>query len=177
MRDLETLRSSRRRREGAAAVEFGMVAAPFFFMLFAILELGLIFVTDSVLENAVLESSRLVRTGQADMENIDAATFKQELCERMSVFQGDCGDRASVDVREITQFRDPAPPDPMADGETFDEDSLTYLPGEPGSLMLVRVWYRQPVFSPLLRQALARLGDGNAMMVSTTSFRNEPYNQ
>lgn len=168
-------RSRRQRREGAAAVEFGMVAAPFFFMLFAIMELGLIFVTDSVLENAVLETGRLVRTGEAWDSGMTGATFKEQLCQRMSVFEGDCGDRASVDVRVITQFRNPAPPDPLQDPANFDEDALMYQQADAGQLVLVRVWYRQPVFSPFLRQALVRTGDGNAMMVSTTSFRNEPF--
>ena len=43
---------SKRRREGAAAVEFAMVAIPFFLMIFSILELGVVFVLDSVLETA-----------------------------------------------------------------------------------------------------------------------------
>lgn len=152
-----------------------MVAAPFFFMMFAIMELGLVFVTDSVLENAVLETGRLVRTGQADTQNLTAAQFKTELCGRMSIFSGDCPSRATVDVREIPQFRNTGAPDPMADGATFNETGLTYLTGQPGSLMLIRTWYKQPLFTPFLSQALSRLNDGNAIMMATTSFRNEPY--
>ena len=46
---------------------------------------------------------------------------------------------------------------------------------EPGSLVLVRVWYKQPLITPLMSQALSRLKDDNALLVSTAAFRNEPY--
>ncbi len=163
------------RREGASAVEFAMVAAPFFFMMFAIIELGVVFVTDSVLENAVMETGRLVRTGQAEMGEIDEGEFKQALCDRMSVFKNDCDERATVDVREIPQFRDATVPDPMANGESFEDDELTYVTGEPGSLMLIRVWYERPLITPFLSQGLSRLDNGKMIMTATTAFRNEPY--
>lgn len=144
-------------------------------MLFAIMELGLIFVTDSILDNATAESSRLVRTGQAAGSITTSAEFKAELCDRMSIFSGDCPDRADVDVRSLTQFRNAEPPDPMESGTTFDSAALTYVTGQPGDLMLVRVWYRYPVVTPFLDQAMSRLKDGNAMLTATTAFRNEPY--
>lgn len=150
-----------------------MVALPFVFMLFATFELGLVFVLDSVLENAAIETGRMVRTGQADKQGMTAAQFETELCERMSVFSTGCAAKVAVDVREIPQFRNPNAPDPMASG-TFEETSLTYTSGQPGSLMLVRVWYRHVLITPLLSQGLSRLGNGEAVLTATTAFRNEP---
>lgn len=154
-----------------------MIAFPFFFLMFAIMELGLVFVTDSVLENAAMETGRLVRTGQVAGSNMSAAQFKTELCNRMSIFKNDCPARATVDVREIPQFRNANPPDPLANGTSFDNSGLTYLTGQPGSLILVRTWYKQPLFTPFLAQALSKLGDGSTIMIATTAFRNEPYGQ
>lgn len=159
-------------RDGAAAVEFGMVALPFCLMLFAILELGLVFVTDSVLENATIETGRLVRTGQAGTQGMTAEQFKTSLCSRMSIFASDCATRATVDVREIPQFAT-TPPDPMAGG-TFSTAALTYTNGDPGDLILVRVWYRQPLLTTFMAQGLSRMNDGAAMLTATTAFRNEP---
>lgn len=159
-------------RDGSAAVEFGMVALPFCVMLFAILELGVVFVTDSVLENATIETGRLVRTGQASAQNMTAAQFKTSLCSRMSIFAPDCDARATIDVRIIPQFA-VTPPDPMAGG-AFDVGALTYSNGNPGDLVLVRVWYRQPLLTTFLAQGLSRLNDGSAMLTATTAFRNEP---
>lgn len=168
------MRRFARARDGATAVEFALVGLPFFLLTFAILEIGLIFVLSAVLDTAVLGAGRLVRTGQAEAGSITAEKFKTELCSRMSVFAGDCINRASVDVREVVQFRTPLVPDPTETG-AFDDSQLTYQLGQPGSLMLVRVWYRQPIVTPLLAQAVSRMKDDTALLISTTSFRNEPY--
>jgi hypothetical protein len=164
----------RRRREGAAAVEFAIVALPFFFVIFAVLELGVIFLVDSTLEAAVQQATRLVRTGQAQTGAISPAQFRAAMCENMSVFEGDCQERAVIDVRPIPQFRDPNPPNPIVDGE-FDPDQTDFDPGDAGDLMLVRVWYQQPVFTPMLSRALTRLDSGDAVIQVTTAFRNEPF--
>lgn len=161
-------------RRGSTAVEFAMVAAPFFFMMFAVLELAFVFVLDSALENAVIETGRLVRTGQADSQAFTGDQFKTALCARMNIFSGDCLSKVTVDVREIPQFTNPNPPDPTS-GQTFSEAGLTYDNGDPGSLMLVRAWYRHQLVTPLLEQGLARMGDGKAILTATTAFRNEPW--
>ncbi len=165
---------TRRAREGAAAVEFGIVALPFFMMIFAILELGMVFVLDSVLESAVVDTGRLVRTGQAEAEGFNAAVFKSQLCGRMRIFSADCANRLTVDVREIPRFRTPTLPDPMESG-AFEDSSLAYANGQPGSLMVVRAWYRHTLFTPFLSQGLSRLNDGAAMLTATSAFRNEPW--
>lgn len=166
-------RSWLRNRDGSAAIEFAMVAFPFFLMMFALLELGMVFVVDSVLANATFETGRLVRTGQASAASMTAEQFEADLCGRMSVFSADCADRISVDVRVIPSFSAPLP-DPMEDGKTFDESKLTFNYGVYGDLILVRVWYRQPLFTTFLSQGLSRLNDGSARLMSTTAFRNEP---
>ena len=175
-------RSARRRRsgfwrarDGSTAVEFAMVALPFFFMIFASLELGLVFVIDSVLENATAETSRLIRTGRAESSAMTAAQFKTSLCGRMSIFQADCNARATVDVRVIPNFTTPNPPDPMASG-TFQTGSLGYDDGAAGTTMLVRVWYKQPLVTPFMNEGLSRLRDGSAYLTATAVFRNEPFN-
>lgn len=51
-------------QRGTTAVEFGMVATPFFMMLFGIISVGFYFFTTFTLENAIESSARLIRTGQ-----------------------------------------------------------------------------------------------------------------
>lgn len=168
------LRRDRRRREGSAAVEFAILALPFFALLFSILELGIAFVVDAVLDTATIDTGRLVRTGQADAKGFDAARFKTELCSRMSVFEGDCKTRATIDVRVIPQFAAPTVPDPAA-GKTFDPSVTGYSGGAPGSLVLVRVWYQQSMVTPALLQMKSSAGTGKILLTSTTVFRNEPW--
>lgn len=152
-----------------------MVILPFSLMMFALLELGLIFVVDSVLANATLESGRLIRTGQASAAGMDADDFRDDLCGRMSVFSAQCEERVSIDVRVIPTFGT-VPPDPMANGTSFDDGQMTFNYGTFGSLVLVRVWYKQPLFTTFLSKGLSRLSNerNSARLLSATAFRNEP---
>lgn len=159
-------------RDGAAAVEFALVALPFCFMMFAILEIGLVFVLDSVLENATINTGRLVRTGRASAQSMTSEQFKTALCSRMSIFSAGCVAKVNVDVREVPVFAT-VPPDPMSTG-TFNAGALGYTNGQRGSLMLVRVWYKHTLITPFLAQGLSRMSDGSAMLTAVTAFRNEP---
>ncbi len=156
-------------------MEFALVATPFFFLLFAIMELAMLFVVSAVLENATMDTSRLIRTGIVEHEGITRAAFKTELCSKLGVLAHDCEKRTDIDVRIIPQFRQTPPPDPLASG-SMDKNQLEYLPGSPGSLVLIRVWYSMPLVTPMLSQAVSRLNSGDAVVSVATAFRNEPYN-
>ena len=65
-----------RRQDGAAAVEFALVAAPFLALTFAILETAFVFFAQQTLEATTADSARLVMTGQAQTANYTAADFK-----------------------------------------------------------------------------------------------------
>ena len=54
-----------RREDGAAALEFALVAAPFIALLLAGLQTALAFFAGQVLESAVADSSREILTGSA----------------------------------------------------------------------------------------------------------------
>lgn len=162
------------RREGAAAVEFAMVATPFFLMIFAVLELGLVFLLDASMETAVNQAGRLVRTGQAETQAATADRFKAAFCSHMTVFEGDCSSRAEVDVRIMPRFSDGIPQSPIKEG-VLDKNDLEYDLGEPGDLMLVRVWYSQPLVTPLMSQAVSKMKSGDIVLSVATAFRTEPY--
>jgi len=167
-------------RDGSAAVEFALVGPLFLALLFAILQLGMSLVLDAVLEGAVQDTSRLIRTGQAQAQGFDKARLQSDFCDRMSVFRGDCLARTAVDVRVLQRFGEAAP-DPMTDG--FDPDATDYQPGGASELVLVRVWYRRtdPFGLPLslasvvMGQPLQRTGDGTLLTSTATAFRNEPW--
>lgn len=160
-------------RRGATAVEFAMVAAPFLFMMFAIIELGLVFVISSTLETATMDAARLIRTGQLQAAGGDANAFRNAVCGRMGLFEADCAGKLSLDVRVLPQFS-AAAADPLADGE-LDPGELTFTAGAAEDIVLVRAWYRYDLITPFLGQALSRTRDGAAMIGAATAFRNEPF--
>ena len=62
---IRTVRRFARGQDGIAAVEFGIVAAPFLALMFAIMETAIVFFASQTLETAVADSARLIMTGQA----------------------------------------------------------------------------------------------------------------
>ena len=174
MRRLRSLRRFRRDQTGATAIEFAFVAAPFFFMMFALLELGMLFVMDVVLETAVSQTGRLVRTGQAHQRAMSVTEFRQEVCGRMGIFESQCRERLLVDVRVLPRFTGQTPPDPVnAQGELSDT-GLVFAMGGPRDIILVSAWYPQPLFTPLVSQGAERVA-GRRVLNATTAFRNEPF--
>src|SRR2546423_406619 len=87
-----------RQQDGAVAVEFGLVAAPFLALVFAIMETAIVFFSGQALETAVADSARLIMTGQAQSQGLTQATFKTEVCKKIyGLF--DCQNGVYVDVR------------------------------------------------------------------------------
>lgn len=163
-----------RHRKGSTAVEFAMVAAPFTFALFAILEIGVVFALSTTMETALTDASRRIRTGQLQSAAQTAEDFRADICARMNVFSVDCASRLRVDVQVIPNFTAPGVDDPT-EGGSFDDDALQWDPGTRGDIILVRAWYAHPLITPLLESALSRLDDGKVWLTSTTAFRNEPW--
>ncbi len=151
-----------------------MLALPFFLLLFGILEIGLLLLLDAVVETSVSSTGRLVRTGQAQQQTLTADDIKQKLCQNMSIFSADCPARAFVDIQVVDNFTDPVAPDPLASG-VFDPSKLTYDPGGPGDRVLVRIWYEQPIITPLIAQAVSRTDNRKIYLTASLAFRNEPY--
>src|SRR5437763_15795020 len=91
------IRRFAKQQDGAAAVEFGLVVAPFLALVFAIMETAIVFFAGQALETAVADSSRLIMTGQAQSQNFDAAAFKTAACNKIyGLF--DCQNGVNADV-------------------------------------------------------------------------------
>src|SRR5438094_4184844 len=92
-----------RQQDGAAAVEFGLVAAPFLAMTFAIMETAVIFFAGQALETAAADSSRLIMTGQAQTQGYDQAKFKTAVCAKIyGLFN--CTAGLYIDVKNYSSF-------------------------------------------------------------------------
>src|SRR5690242_7164177 len=93
---------TRRSDAGSVSIEFGLVGTTFFFLVLAIIELGVTLFTQSMLDGAARDSARLVRTGQVQIAASPIGAFKAALCGRMS-FLVDCT-KLVFDVRTFTSF-------------------------------------------------------------------------
>ncbi|MDP1737216.1 MAG: pilus assembly protein [Caulobacter sp.] len=173
-RKTSLLRRFAEARKGAAAVEFALVATPFLALMFGVLELGLVFMVSTTLDNAVDTASRKIRTGELQTAGGTAETFKSAVCAEMAYLGPSCSANVHVDVRTFPKFADVAITDPTTDG-AFDEAKTTFAPGTSESIVLVRVYYEWTLITPMLNQGLESLSNGKRLIAATATFRNEPY--
>jgi Flp pilus assembly pilin Flp len=168
---VRTVRRLVRDQNGAAAVEFSFVALPFFMLMFAILETSLVFFAGQTLQTAVTDASRMIMTGQANKFEPDA--FKSEVCKGiLSLF--DCNG-AHIDVRTFTSFSAISLPKPVNGTGAFDPNMLSYSKSAAGDVVVVRVFYKWPVFLSLYGFNLADLPDNHRLLSAAAVFRNEPF--
>jgi Flp pilus assembly protein TadG len=162
-----------RRQDGAAMVEFGLVAAPFLALVFAIIETAVVFFAGQALETAVADSSRLILTGQAQGQNFDVSAFKNAVCNKIyGLF--DCQNGVYVDVRTFSSFASVTMPSPI-DAQGNFQSNFSYQPGGPGDIVVVRLFYQYPVYVSLLGFNLSNISGGKRLLAATAAFRNEPY--
>jgi Flp pilus assembly protein TadG len=164
-----TIRRLVRREDGSTAVEFGLLALPFFGLMFAIIETALVFFAGQTLETATADAARLIMTGQAQTQSFDQAKFKESVCARIyGLF--DCANGVKIDVRTAPNFTSADLNKPLdADGKLVD--NFLFQPGNAGDIVIVRVMYEWPIYVALLSD----MANGKRLLMATAAFRNEPY--
>ncbi|MBX9759608.1 MAG: pilus assembly protein [Beijerinckiaceae bacterium] len=174
--------------DGATAVEFGMVAAPFLGIVLAIVQSSMTMLVTQGLDAAVQDAARQVMTGQA-LENggaTNAALFRDRyICNPVAPAVRtlpsfiDCS-KLIVDMRVASNFAN-------ADVTSTFSTTASTCPGGPRQIVILRVLYHSPVFAPFLAmngllaagsvQAGQVIVDGQPRyaLTATAAFRNEPF--
>lgn len=161
-----------RRQDGVAAVEFALVAGPFFFLLFAIIEIAMVFFAGQLLEAATATASRMIMTGQAQARSFDQSAFKNEICSRTNALMNCSG--IAVDVRTYTSFGTAGTSKPISGGQVA-YGSMGYNQGTGGDIVVVRAVYEWPVVMPTFGLTIGDLANGKRLLMATAAFRNEPF--
>ncbi|MDP1729957.1 MAG: pilus assembly protein [Devosia sp.] len=163
----------------ATAIEFGILALPFFTLIFATLETAMVFFAGQVLDSAVNDSSRLIRTGQAQAGGYDANAYRAAICTRLyGMF--DCNDhnklRIKVSVVSSFSTANPAPPITCNPSNTACSWTVvqSYTPGTNSSVVMVEAYYKWPTMISLPGFDLATMPDGTRLLAAVRLFQNEP---
>jgi Flp pilus assembly protein TadG len=165
-----------RRQDGAAAIEFALVAAPFIGLTFAILETALVFFAGQTLETAASEAGRLVMTGQAQTLGYSQTDFKTKVvCAFLLGGLFDCTNGVYVDVKSYNNFTSVNNTAPVDSGGQFDTTKMNYSTGSPGCIVTVTLYYQWPVYVTFFGDKLSNQNGGNRLLAATSVFRNEPY--
>ncbi|MGV8937875.1 MAG: TadE/TadG family type IV pilus assembly protein [Allorhizobium sp.] len=188
-----------RSRDGAAAIEFAILAIPYFMIVFAIIETFVAFSAEQLLSNAVETLSRELRTGRITY-NLGRTTdkkqteFHQLFCNEISIMIScDAADIATpnkasnklyLDVRTFTSFADMPATIPRVSNTAMaglDTTSFAFTPGGSKSPNMLRAYYRWQIITDILRPYITtiRPADGSRptdfLIVATTAFQNEDY--
>lgn len=177
LRSVRALRRFGRARQGTAAVEFALVALPFFLLTIGMAEISMMGFAQTSLDYAVSESARQIRTGSAQMGGLDGADIKEQICTEVSRFMFlDCDANLYLDVDRFDSFVeiDNDEANPIEDDE-FQTDGFGYSPGAASDIVVVRVYYRWHVMTPMFEPIFRNVGSGDRILVTTMMFRNEPY--
>ncbi len=169
---LKTARRYRKNRDGATAIEFAILAIPFFSLIFAILELAIVFFISSTMAHALSEAGRQIRTGNFQACG-SADNFRDLVCTNMSGI-GSCDTRLRIDVISGASFSaitlpapDPNDPDPSAN---------VYANTGAGAPVVVRAQYYHKLALPTELTRLENIPGTNVRMLeSITAFQNEPF--
>ena len=187
-----------RSQDGVTAVEFALVGGPFFFVLFAIFELGLMLFAEYALAQNIENAGRLIRTGQIQNSQNGhtntAAYFKTQVCKNLSVLL-DCDNKLYVDVRKFNDFASISGnlPSPYKPGTNELSSNITggtqFQTGGAGEIVSIRVYYDWQLFLPGLGRLIGASGVGlgntspagsssknSRLLTAAATFRNEPFN-
>lgn len=167
----------RKDERGATAIEFAMISLPFFAILFAIAETGVAFLNGQFLDRAVEKASRKLFTGQYVNQfpnpNARFNAFRTEVCATAGTFIN-CGQLA-YDVTAYATFGDTMLPIPMSGGNLDMTALPRFNPGRSGEVVIVRVYYKVPIYADLLGAGMGTLSGGQRLLVGTAAFKNEPF--
>ena len=159
-------------RRGVAAIEFAMLAIPFFLIIFALLETALVFLGEFTLDQAATRVARMVRTGEAQKAGLSADDFRKAICTEASYLMK-CADIA-IDLKVYGSFADLPPPSPVQNG-SLNTAGFGYQLGGSQAVQALRVYYKRPVLTDMMRSTLSDMSDGSHLLSSIVVFQTEPY--
>lgn len=160
-----------RDERGATVVEFALVATPFFALLYAIFATAVLFLAQQVLQTATTNAARLVMTGQAQSQKLNASQFQAAVCAKIPAMFTCSG--IYVNVQKFSSFGGVTPLNPVSGG-TFN-NAMNYNLGSAGDIIIVQVFYQWPEYVGLLGFNQTNMTGNFRLIQATAVFRNEPY--
>ncbi|NKL61751.1 TadE/TadG family type IV pilus assembly protein [Rhizobium leguminosarum] len=188
-------RALARSRDGAAAIEFALLAIPYFLVIFAILETFVAFAAEELVSNCVDTMSRRMRTGQITYNlgrttDMNQAQFRQAFCNEISILVRCSASEVAtpsklyLDVQTFSTFSaipTTIPKLSTAKYADINTAAFKYAPGGAGTINMVRAYYRWEIITDLVRPYITtiRPSDGSMpsqyLIVATAAFQNEQY--
>jgi Flp pilus assembly protein TadG len=150
-------------------------------LTFASIETGLVFFANMTLQNGLEETARLIRTGQAQNQNMTQTQFRQALCDQVKFLLSCDPTDLVIDVRAFTSFGAANYPQAIDANGNLNPNLNAYQTGGSSQItgaqdiILIRTFYEWPLFTPMFSQYYSNLANGKRLISSSAAFRNEPF--
>lgn len=158
----------------ATAVEFALVAFPFFISILAIYDISNAYMASTALENGTLRIARQIKTGEIQAQNLTPAMFRQRLCDEVSELLA-CDQRLQVDVRPFAQFNQANLPMPLVNADGTYNSPFQFDPGTSNQVILMRSFYLWHLATPFFGALFSNNASNSYLMTAAAAFRNEPF--
>ena len=155
---------------GTNAVEFALLALPFFGLVLGVIQLGLIFLASQSLDEAVDNAAREIRTGQVRSVNTAVNVFSANLCDDIPIIM-DCENNIEVSVQSFASLADTSSTTLFID----DNPVITgdFETGNGGDLVVISA----AVSIPIVGGSLFGTGNnsGSTRLSTSLVFTNENF--
>jgi Flp pilus assembly pilin Flp len=176
----------RRDERGVTAIEFAILALPFFTIIAAILETTLVFLAGQVLDSGVEDAARLIRTGQLQLGLAganDMDGIRTKICDGLyDLFN--CSD-LKIRITKVADFGSATVTYPIERGDECKKKDGTircdwkitenYTPGGGDQVVLMQAYYKWSTIVRLPGFNLQDQADGTRLLGAVQVFRNEPF--
>jgi len=171
----------KKNEDGATAIEFAMVAGPFFILVFMLIGFALYFFVMNSLDKGMDQTSRLVRTGQAQKSKMTVNDFKQGVCNGAGKWVK-CN-KVEVFVQKFPNWQSITPQaclnssGAQVTNNASGSDPIATYSGTSSDIVVVTTCYKWEFAQSIPYVKLGNMSDGAMMMQTATAFRTEPYTE
>lgn len=165
----------RRDGKGSIAIEFGVLALPFALLIFAILESSISFAAQQLMSNVTDDIARQFRTGQIRAAEITPKQLRDLVCDDLEILVSTGCPGLEIDLKRYDTFAEAAAKRITFKDNDIDTTDFSVEPGQSLSKNQLRVFYRWPVMTDLLRKSMSNLKDGKTLHFATVTWQNEPF--
>lgn len=169
---MRLFRSFIKDRKGSAAIEFAILALPFMVIIFAIIEIAIMFFVDSGLDAALHKTVRQVRVGTAKTGAWTITEFKNSICSELS-YSFSCAANLKVRATVITNMSSVSKTSPIVNGVYNVTENFNI--GDSGDYVLVQAFITWDPVLKLYTFAGGRVNDGRYVLGAAELFKNEPF--
>jgi Flp pilus assembly protein TadG len=168
---------------GSAAVEFGLVALPFFLALFAVFEIGYSSFLISALDYATQVAGRAVMTGAVSTSGLTSSQFKTQIVCPALPSNFNCSN-VFVNMSVVTQGEIPTGYYAYVNSAVsalvqpaLNNSQLTFCPGAGSQYVVLQIMYPASFLTAFFSAGATTNYNGQMVhvLMSVTTFKSEPY--